>query len=60
MNWKEFKPKTRYRKTIINTFLSFQDCSIFIMDLKQQLSYISKLPQAKLEITKSIKKSNTM
>jgi hypothetical protein len=61
MNWKEFQPKTRYRKTITNTFLSEQDCDMFIMVLKQQWpSYISELPQAKLEITKSIEKPNTM
>jgi len=42
MNWKEFEPKTTCRKTITNTFLSEQDCDMFIMVLKQQWpSYIS-------------------
>ena len=41
--------------------MSEQDCDMFIMVLKQQWpSYVSKLPQTKLEITKSIEKPNTM
>ena len=61
MNWKAFQPKSRYRKAVTNTFLSEQDCDMFLMVLKQQwLSYISELPQPKLEITKFIKKPNRM
>lgn len=61
MNWKEFLAKTRCRKNITNIFLSEQDYVMFIMVLKQQWpSYISKLLQAKLEITTSIEKLNIM
>ena len=61
MNWKVFQPKSRYRKAVTNTFLSEQDCDMFLMVLKHQwLSYIFELPQAKLEITKSIEKPNIM
>ena len=55
MNWKEFQPKTRYRKTITNTFLSEQDCDMFIMVLKQQWpKHINKLPASEIEIPKSM------
>ena len=33
MVWKEYKPKMRFRRVITNTFLSNEDCEMFIMVL---------------------------
>ena len=45
MEWKEYKPKKRFRRVITNTFSSNEDCEMFIMVLKEQWSkHINKLP----------------
>ena len=61
MDWKDFEPKQRFRRVITNTFLSKEDCEMFIMVLKQQWpKYISRLPASELEITRSIESPNIM
>ena len=61
MEWKEFKPKKRFRRVITNTFSSNEDCEMFLMVLKQQWpKHISKLPASELEITRSIESPNIM
>ena len=61
MVWKEYKPKMRFRRVITNTFLSNEDCEMFIMVLKQQWpKHINKLPNSELEITRSVESANIM
>ena len=61
MVWKEYKPKIRFRRVITNTFLSNEDCEMFIMVLKQQWpKHINKLPNSELEITRSVESANIM
>lgn len=61
MEWKEYKPKKRFRRVITNTFSSNEDCEMFIMVLKQQWpKYINKLPASELEITRSVESGNIM
>ena len=61
MDWKDFEPKQRFRRVITNTFLSKEDCEMFIMVLKQQWpKHISRLPASELEITRSIESPNIM
>ena len=59
MDWKEYEPKKRLRRVITNTFSSNEDCEMFIMVLKQQWpKHIKKLPNSKLEITRSVESAN--
>ena len=61
MDWKDYKPKQRFRRVITNTFSSKEDCEMFIMVLKQQWpKHISRLPESELEITRSIESPNIM
>ncbi|MDC0456754.1 hypothetical protein OAM56_02420 [Alphaproteobacteria bacterium] len=61
MDWIDYEPKQRFRRVITNTFLSKEDCEMFIMVLKQQWpKYISRLPASELEITRSIESPNVM
>jgi hypothetical protein len=61
MDWIDYEPKQRFRRVITNTFLSKEDCEMFIMVLKQQWpKYISRLPASELEITRSIESPNIM
>jgi hypothetical protein len=61
MDWKDYEPKQRFRRVITNTFLSKEDCEMFIMVLKQQWpKHISRLPASELEITRSIESPNIM
>ena len=61
MEWKEYKPKKRFRRVITNTFSSNEDCEMFIMVLKQQWpKHINKLPASELEITRSVESGNIM
>ena len=57
----DYEPKQRFRRVITNTFLSKEDCEMFIMVLKQQWpKYISRLPASELKITRSIESPNVM
>ena len=61
MEWKEYKPKKRFRRVITNTFSSNEDCEMFIMVLKQQWpKHINKLPASELEITRLVEIGNIM
>ena len=61
MEWKEYEPKKRFRRVITNTISSYEDCEMFIMVLKQQWpKHINKLPNRKLEITRSVESANIM
>ena len=61
MKWEEYEAKKRFRRISTNTFLSNEDCEMFIMVLKQQWpKHITKLPDSELEITRSIDSPNIM
>ena len=50
MEWKEYKPKKRFRRVITNTFSSNEDCEMFIMVLIQQWpKHINKLLASELD-----------
>ena len=61
MDWKDFKPKQRFRRVITNIFSSREDCEMFIMVLRQQWpKHINKLNGCELEITRSVESENIM
>ena len=61
MNMEDYEPKQRFRRVITNTFLSEENCDIFIMLLKTQCpKHIDKMPKSELEITRSMESPDIM